>query len=431
MKKNRKVEGLKIDDSVKQNLYNLYILYLSKSYKEEHDKELKDYLKSLIKEVNKPKNKYSLNKNNQKTQIYFDFSFAETLFKNNKSSMALLYCLKKQYYKSISYAVKCPQKNISIFIANSIPDSKKKKEIWLSLFNYYKSEGIQIIEDILKESKGILTITDILPHLMGNVQLKDIETNLNKYIDEYEIKLRKLKRDIKEFAKSEEILDKKISKFNGYGKKKLKIKLEEINEDEERINQIILIQIKSKQNIRDDLYNHYKYYETQKSNLIQLLNNDNDMSNSYNNSKKAYYTFLNDNKYIISILKYKKILSNYKIQYSYFLIKLGEGIKIFLKNNLLNFEIINDIAKNKYDLEHFLSIKNLENNNYDIIVSKCVKLLFLYEKVVDKILQKNFFYLNNVKYLDDFKKATLKRKNKVKHKNAKERRILIKQKKKL
>ena len=227
--KDRKVEGLKIDDSVKQNLYNLYILYLSKSYKEEHDKELKDYLKTLIKEMNKPKNKYSFNKNNQNIKIYFDFSFAEILFKNNKSSMALLYCLKKQYYKSISYAVKCPQKNISIFIANSIPDPKKKKEIWLSLFNYYKSEGIQIIEDILKESKGILTITDILPHLMGNVQLKDIETNLNKYIDEYEIKLRKLKRDIKEFAKSEEILDKKISKFNGYGKKNLKIKLEEIN----------------------------------------------------------------------------------------------------------------------------------------------------------------------------------------------------------
>ena len=211
--------------------------------------------------------------------------------------------------------------------------------------------------------------------------------------------------------------------------KELEIKLGEINEDEERINQIILTQIKSKQIIRDDLYSHYQYYKTQKSNLKQLLNKKNAIYNSNNNSKKSNFTFLNDNKYIMSVIKYKNILSNYKIQYSFFLNKLGEGIKIFLKNNLLNFEIINDIAKNKYDLEHFLSIKNLENNNYDIIVSKCVKLLFLYEKVVDKILQKNFFYLNNVKYLDDFKKATLKRKNKVKHKNAKERRILIKQKK--
>ena len=211
--------------------------------------------------------------------------------------------------------------------------------------------------------------------------------------------------------------------------KELNIKLREINEDEERINQIILIQIKSKQNIRDDLYNHYKYYETQKSNLIQLLNNDNDMYNSYNNSKKAYYTFLNDNKYIISILKYKKILSNYKIQYSYFLIKLGEGIKIFLKNNLLNFEILNQIAKNKYDLEKFLSINNTENDNYDIIVSKCVKLLSLYEKVVDKLLQKNFLYSNNINYLDDLQMAYLKRKKFIKQKNAKERRNLIEQKK--
>ena len=172
--------------------------------------------------------------------------------------------------------------------------------------------------------------------------------------------------------------------------KELEIKLGEINEDEERINQIILTQIKSKQIIRDDLYSHYQYYKTQKSNLKQLLNKKNAIYNSNNNSKKSNFTFLNDNKYIMSVIKYKNILSNYKIQYSFFLNKLGEGIKIFLKNNLLNFEIINDIAKNKYDLEHFLSIKNLENNNYDIIVSKCVKLLFLYEKVVDKILQKNF-----------------------------------------
>ena len=227
--KNRKGEELKLDDSVRQNLYNLYILYLSKAYKDEYIKELNNYLKTLIKEMNKPSNKYSFNKNNEQTKIYFDFSFAENLFKKNKSALALLFCLKKQYYKSISYAFKCSDKKISVFIANSIPDPKKKKEIWLSVFNNYKSDGIQIIEEILKESKGVLTITDILPHLMGNVQLKDIETNLNKYIDEYEIKLRKLKSNIKDFAKSEEILDKKISKVNNYGKKSLKIKLEEIN----------------------------------------------------------------------------------------------------------------------------------------------------------------------------------------------------------
>ena len=131
----------------------------------------------------------------------------------------------------------------------------------------------------------------------------------------------------------------------------------------------------------------------------------------------------------MSVIKYKNILSNYKIQYSFFLNKLGEGIKIFLKNNLLNFEILNHIAKNKYDLEKFLSINNTENDNYDIIVSKCVKLLSLYEKVVDKLLQKNFLYSNNINYLDDLQMAYLKRKKFIKQKNAKERRNLIEQKK--
>lgn len=210
--------------------------------------------------------------------------------------------------------------------------------------------------------------------------------------------------------------------------KELKMKLREIIEDEERINHIILTQIKNKQNIRDDLYNHYKYYKTQKSNLKLLLNKDDYIYNTGNITKKSNISFFNDNKYIMSLLKYKKKISNYKIQYSYFLIKLGKGIKFFLKNNLLNFENLNQIANNKNDLGYFLSIKNAENNNYDIIVSKCVKLLFLYEKVVDKILEKNILYSNNLNYLDAFQKACLKRKNFIKQKNAKERRILLEQK---
>ena len=64
---------------------------------------------------------------------------------------------------------------------------------------------------------------------MGNVQLKDIETNLNKCINEYEIKLKKLKMSIKEFADSEEIISKKINRVANYGEKNLTIKLEDIN----------------------------------------------------------------------------------------------------------------------------------------------------------------------------------------------------------
>ena len=326
---------------------------------------------------------------------------------------------------------------------------EKKKFLFTKVFNLndlIKKENEKLIQLInirdflIKVKEKTLEIPPILKKMLNQETILENET---KNIDK-DILLRYknyLNKSIPIFQNQEEFLYLFSSMENESIKlllklennkdtiKELNIKLREINEDEERINQIILIQIKSKQNIRDDLYNHYKYYETQKSNLIQLLNNDNDMSNSYNNSKKAYYTFLNDNKYIISILKYKKILSNYKIQYSYFLIKLGEGIKIFLKNNLLNFEILNHIAKNKYDLEKFLSINNTENDNYDIIVSKCVKLLSLYEKVVDKLLQKNFLYSNNINYLDDLQMAYLKRKKFIKQKNAKEKRNLIEQKK--
>ena len=218
-----------LDGPTKHNLYNLYILYLSKSPKLEHLNELNDYLKSLIVFTKKQKDKFSLIKNQNQKQIFFEFSFAENLFKENISSLALLYCLKKQYNKSISYAVKCKDKSIPIFIANSISDPKKKKEIWLSIFNYSKSSEMKKIEEILEQSKGVLTIIDILPYLMGNVQLKEILTNLNKFIDDYEIKLRKLKINIKDFAKSEEIINKKISRISNYAQKNLRVKLEEIN----------------------------------------------------------------------------------------------------------------------------------------------------------------------------------------------------------
>ena len=85
------------------------------------------------------------------------------------------------------------------------------------------------VEEILQKSKGILTITDILPHLMDNVQLKDIEINLNKCIDDYEIKLKRLKKSIKEYSKSEEIINKKIGKQANNGQKCLKVKSKEIN----------------------------------------------------------------------------------------------------------------------------------------------------------------------------------------------------------
>ena len=220
--------SLNLDDSVKQNFYNLYLLYLSNTYKKEYLDELDDFLKKLIKDSNKSRIKFSSTKIIDKIKI-FDFSFAENIFKNHKSALSLLYCLKRQYNKSLLYAVECKDINIPIFIANSIVNPKKKKEIWFSLFNLLKSKGMKTVEELLEKSYGVLTITDILPHLMGNVQLKDIQMNLNKCINEYETKLRKLKHNIKDFSKSEEIINKKINRVVNYGQKSLEIKFEDIN----------------------------------------------------------------------------------------------------------------------------------------------------------------------------------------------------------
>ena len=145
------INSLIFDEASKQNLFSLYVLYLSKSVREIHFEELNNYLMQLIKDMNRY---YISNK------TYFEFSFAEHLFKNNKSALALLYCLKKQYNKSILHSFKCTNETISVFIASSISNPKKKKEIWLAVFNHYKSLGMKKVEEILQKSKGILTITD-------------------------------------------------------------------------------------------------------------------------------------------------------------------------------------------------------------------------------------------------------------------------------
>ena len=222
-----KNNSLIYDLSTKQNLYNLYILYLSLGIKSHQYKELINYLKSLVKDLNQ--NSFFPLGNNFENQIYFEFSFVQNILKKSKSAVALLYCLKKEYNKSISISLSNDDKDISIFIANSIFEPKKKKEIWLSIFNHFKSSEINIIEEILNKSGGILKILDILPHLMGNVHLKDIKNDLKNCINLYEKKLKKLKMQINDYGESAGILTQKAEKIENKGQNPLKIKFEEIN----------------------------------------------------------------------------------------------------------------------------------------------------------------------------------------------------------
>ena len=218
-------ESKKYDLSFKQNLYNLYILYLSLSNKKSHYNELLDFFKTLVNNTISKSMYYNLTLTNP---IYFEFSFVQNILKKSRSALGLLYFLKQDYNRSVLMALSNEDKDTSIFIANSITDPKKKKEIWLEIFNHYR-ESNEIIEEILNKSGGVLKILDILPYLMGNVHLKEIKNELKNCINIYESKLRNLRRHIKDFGLSVDLLSEKVDKIPNKGQKSIKLKLEEIN----------------------------------------------------------------------------------------------------------------------------------------------------------------------------------------------------------
>jgi len=217
----------KYDFSIKQNLYNLYILYLSLSNKSEHYTELLNYLKSLVNNMIKSNNYFGSSIDNT---IYFDYSFVINILKKSKSALALIYCLKKEYNRSISYSLSNEDKDTSIFIASAISDPKKKKEIWLLIFNHFKSNpDINVMQDVLNKSQGVLKILDILPHLMGNVQFKNIKNDINSCINSYESKLKALRLNIKDYCFSAEIITQKLNKLSNDKQRPLTLNMEEIN----------------------------------------------------------------------------------------------------------------------------------------------------------------------------------------------------------
>ena len=217
----------KFDFSIKQNLYNLYILYLSISNKSEHYNELMKYLKSLVNNKIKANSYFG---NSVDNTIYFDYSFVINILKKSKSALALIYCLKEEYNRSISFALSNEDIETSIFIASAISDPKKKKEIWLLIFNHFKSNpDINVMEDVLNKSQGVLKILDILPHLMGNVQLKNIKNDIKSCINSYESKLKALRLNIKDYCYSAEIITQKLNNLSNDKQRPLALNMEEIN----------------------------------------------------------------------------------------------------------------------------------------------------------------------------------------------------------
>ena len=211
MTKNDQNKKDKISDSSINNLHNLYILILSLSEKPEHKKEVIEYLKGPL-YTNSQKNSY-LNIIMHNKDIYIDLNFAQKILKNNYSALALVYCLMGRYNESILMALEHNEKDIAIFIAQNIKNEKIKKDIWLRIFKYFKTNNFADAKHILESSCGVLKIEDILPFMMDDVKLEELKTDLQACINFYEKGVTQLKQEINDYNQSTEIIKKEIFKI--------------------------------------------------------------------------------------------------------------------------------------------------------------------------------------------------------------------------
>ena len=211
MNNNNKVNNNKISQSTINNLHNLYILILSLSEKPEHKKEVIEYLKGPLYTFSQ-KNTY-LNITLHNKEIYIDLNFAQKILKNNFSALSLVYCLMGRYNESILIALEHNEKDIAIFIAQNIKDEKIKKDIWLRIFKYFKTNNFADAKNILESSCGVLKIEDILPFMMDDVKLEELKTDLQACINFYEKGVTQLKQEINDYNQSTEIIKKEIFKI--------------------------------------------------------------------------------------------------------------------------------------------------------------------------------------------------------------------------
>ena len=197
-----------LSKSAISNLHNLYILILSLSEKPEHKKEVIEYLKGPLYTI--PQKNTYLKITLYNKEIYIDLNFAQKILKNNYCALALVYCLMKRYNESILIALEHNEKDIAIFIAQNIKDEKIKKDIWLRIFKYFKTNNFADAKNILESSRGVLKIEDILPFMMDDVKLEELKTDLQACINVYENGVTKLKQEINEYNQSTDIIKKEI-----------------------------------------------------------------------------------------------------------------------------------------------------------------------------------------------------------------------------
>ena len=134
--------------------------------------------------------------------VLIDLAFAEKILVNIPPALALIYFYMKKYDESIKVALDNEEYELAIFITQNIPNEEKQKEIWITLFNFFKKNKKYSLKNILELSNGIINVEDIIPFMDDEIKLQDIKTDLQECIDVYEEGVSYLKEKIVTFNKS-------------------------------------------------------------------------------------------------------------------------------------------------------------------------------------------------------------------------------------
>ena len=341
---NPKEKNNSLSQSTINNLHNLYILILSLSEKPEHKKEVIEYLKGPLYTISQKNNYLNVTLSNK--EIYIDLNFAQKILKNNYSALALVYCLMKRYNESILIALEHNEKDIAIFIAQNIKDEKIKKDIWLRIFKYFKTNNFADAKNILESSCGVLKIEDILPFMMDDVKLEELKSDLQACINFYEKGVTQLKQEINDYNQSTEIIKKEIFKIQ----KKSTI--------------IDYTKIKCEKCQKDILGNKFFLFPCghifDTNCLIKILD-DYDQKNIGDESFKVKINKIKNLKEKIKTLEEKKnkIMNEQKLQ----------------SNNLNTFKVffnfINSEKKEEFSNEEEMQLKNFQENLYQLLKEEC------------------------------------------------------------
>ena len=136
-----------------------------------------------------------------------------------------------KYSEGVYYALKRDPKNnddpqqnqeIAEYIANSAPDQKLRKKLWIEIFRNYSESGgdssyskeekfTQAIK-IMDKSK-ILKIEDVLPHITDSIKIEEFKKQISDCISQYEKNINDLKKNIKKYNNIAENIKSDIDKI--------------------------------------------------------------------------------------------------------------------------------------------------------------------------------------------------------------------------